>query len=67
MLENNEQKPIIGRCPTCDTRIRFQHGLKQYQVVKCPECGTELEVEREFPLKLSWAMEDDYSDRHSYY
>lgn len=53
------QKVEVAECPECETNIRFHRPLKIGQVVICPECDAELEVQNVNPLELYWAFDDD--------
>jgi lysine biosynthesis protein LysW len=55
-------KVAVTECPDCDSRIRFHKPLKIGQIVNCPECDQRLVVEQLDPLRVDWALDDDYDD-----
>lgn len=44
-------------CPECEGAIRFDRVPLRGQVVRCGDCGVELEVTRTTPLALELAPE----------
>lgn len=62
MDSSEDARMAVGRCPSCDTRIRFQEWPQLYQGVRCPECGRALEVKSERPLRLVWAVEESATE-----
>jgi lysine biosynthesis protein LysW len=44
-------------CPECDASIRLDRPPLRGQVIRCTDCGVELEVTRTAPLALELAPE----------
>lgn len=57
-------QPIVGTCPACGTKLRFQAEPKLGEFVVCEECGTELEVIQLSPIKLDWAFEEPFDEEY---
>lgn len=51
-------------CPECDSSIRFDRAPLQGQVVRCGDCGVELEVTSASPITLELApeVEEDWGE-----
>jgi len=47
-----------ANCPECDAEISMQKPMKG-EIVVCPDCGAELEVVSENPLKVELAPEEE--------
>ena len=47
-----------ANCPECDAVITMQKPMKG-EIVVCPDCGAELEVVNENPLKVELAPEEE--------
>jgi alpha-aminoadipate/glutamate carrier protein LysW len=47
-----------SKCPECDAVIMMQKPMKG-EIVVCPDCGAELEVVNENPLKIALAPEEE--------
>jgi alpha-aminoadipate carrier protein LysW len=47
-----------ANCPECDAEISMPKPMKG-EIVVCPDCGAELEVVNENPLKLELAPEEE--------
>lgn len=48
-----------GICPVCDAEMRLiEAEAVLYHQVRCPECGTLLEVVEENPLELEEIFEE---------
>ena len=47
-----------ANCPECDAEISMQKPMKG-EIVVCPDCGAELEVVNENPLKVELAPEEE--------
>ena len=45
-------------CPNCRTPIQCRRQLQIGQIVICPDCYAELEVQQLKPLQLSWTFYD---------
>lgn len=62
MTLNPQSKTEVGICPGCGARIRFLNKIEVGEFVNCEECGDELEVVSNSPIKLDWAFEDPFDD-----
>ena len=53
-----------GECPVCGARLNFTEELVMNELVDCPDCGTELEVENTNPPLLIEAPteEEDWGE-----
>ncbi len=60
MSVNPHAKIEVGVCPGCGARIRFQNQVQVGEFIICDECGDELEVISNSPIKLDWAFEDPF-------
>lgn len=51
-------------CPVCDATITFERAPLRGEVVRCSDCGTELEVMSVDPLILEVApeVEEDWGE-----
>lgn len=51
-------------CPECDSAIRFDRAPLQGQVVRCSDCGVELEVTNASPITVELApeVEEDWGE-----
>ena len=51
-------------CPECDSVVRFDRAPLQGQVVRCTDCGVELEVTNASPITLELApeVEEDWGE-----
>jgi alpha-aminoadipate carrier protein LysW len=47
-----------ANCPECDAEIGMQKPMKG-EIVVCPDCGADLEVVNENPLKVELAPEEE--------
>ncbi|HUK14278.1 MAG TPA: lysine biosynthesis protein LysW [Thermoanaerobaculaceae bacterium] len=36
--------PVHGACPVCDGAVDLAADVAQSEVVRCPDCGSDLEV-----------------------
>lgn len=66
MNVNPHARTEISICPGCGARIRFQNKVQVGEFVICDECGDELEVVNDSPIKLDWAYEDALDDDSDY-
>lgn len=48
----------MGECPECGAQITMNKPIRG-EIVVCPDCGTELEVVNEDPLKLDVAPQEE--------
>jgi alpha-aminoadipate carrier protein LysW len=48
----------MGECPECGAQITLAKPIRG-EIVVCPDCGTELEVVNENPLKLDLAPQEE--------
>jgi lysine biosynthesis protein LysW len=51
-------RPLIARCPECDSRLYFDRPPDLGQILPCPECETSLEVIGTNPVRLDWAYDE---------
>lgn len=51
-------------CPECDAAVAFSRTPLRGEVVRCPDCGVELEVTDTSPVSLSPApeVEEDWGE-----
>ena len=52
----------LGTCPDCDADVHVDTDADKGDVVKCEECGTELEVVGLDPVELDIVDEDPEDD-----
>lgn len=50
---------ITATCPVCDGVFRVSAGVVVAEIVKCRECGSELEVKDTAPLALVEAPSEE--------
>ena len=57
-------EPITANCPECDAIITFDRPPLVGEVIRCKECGAELEVVSVEPLRLELApeVEEDWGE-----
>ena len=53
-----EEGKMTANCPECDGEIKMDKPLRG-EIVVCPDCGAELEVVSENPLKLDLAPQEE--------
>lgn len=55
---------LTANCPECDANIGFDRTPFRAQVVRCADCGVELEVTAIEPLTLELApeVEEDWGE-----
>jgi alpha-aminoadipate carrier protein LysW len=54
------QNPSTARCPTCDGEVVLTANVVVSELVKCRECGTDLEVTGVSPASVAEApMEEE--------
>ncbi|MCL5996834.1 MAG: lysine biosynthesis protein LysW [Chloroflexi bacterium] len=55
---------FTAECPECDATITFKTEPILHELVRCPECGAELEVVNLQPLTLALAPveEEDWGE-----
>ncbi len=46
-------------CPMCAAEVDLAPGTEKNEILECPECGAELEVESVTPPKLVQAPEEE--------
>jgi lysine biosynthesis protein LysW len=61
------EKPIIGTCPACDTRIRLKTTSRLGQFVTCPECENMLEIINLSPVKFDWAFDEPFEEEDDFF
>ena len=51
-------------CPVCDAQVPVEAGVRENELVPCPDCGSELEVTGLAPLVLERApeIEEDWGE-----
>lgn len=51
-------------CPECGGAVPAEDGLRQHEVIECPECVVELEVLTVGPVVLALApeVEEDWGE-----
>ncbi|TVQ61782.1 MAG: lysine biosynthesis protein LysW [Phycisphaerales bacterium] len=55
---------IQAVCPECDAVVTFDRSPLNGEVVRCPDCGAELEVVSTNPIRLELApeVEEDWGE-----
>lgn len=55
---------MATQCPICDANLTLGDDLVAGELLECPECGTELEVESVEPVKVAEAPteEEDWGE-----
>jgi alpha-aminoadipate carrier protein LysW len=48
-----------ANCPICAAEVALAEGTEVSEILECPECGAELEVESLSPPKLREAPEEE--------
>ncbi|MFO0857264.1 MAG: lysine biosynthesis protein LysW [Phycisphaerales bacterium] len=58
------QSACTSSCPECESTVRFDRAPLQGQVVRCTDCGVELEVTNASPITLELApeVEEDWGE-----
>ena len=49
----------VANCPLCAAEVELAEGTEKSEIIECPECGGELEVESVSPPKLIEAPEEE--------
>ncbi len=51
-------------CPTCDAPISLPDGAVVHELIRCPDCGTDLEILSLTPLTIDLApeVEEDWGE-----
>lgn len=64
MSEATATSAITAVCPECDAVITFDRPPLTGQVIRCPDCGVELEVVSINPIVLEVApeVEEDWGE-----
>ncbi|MEV0308337.1 lysine biosynthesis protein LysW [Nonomuraea fuscirosea] len=47
------------RCPACEGDVEIDSSTRQFEIVECPDCRSELEVIGLSPMMLALAPEVD--------
>jgi alpha-aminoadipate carrier protein LysW len=50
---------VVAACPTCAGEVELVEGTEVSEILECPECGAELEVESLSPPKVVDAPEEE--------
>lgn len=55
---------LTATCPECGTTITFARAPRRHEIVRCPDCGAELEVTSVAPITLALApeVEEDWGE-----
>jgi alpha-aminoadipate carrier protein LysW len=48
-------------CPECDAVISMDHP-REGAMIKCPECGEELEIISTDPFEVDFPFDEDWED-----
>jgi len=58
------REPVSVACPECDAEVPFAQPPLAGEVVRCADCGAELEVISTSPLRLELApeVEEDWGE-----
>ena len=65
---NNPTTPttetLTATCPECGATITFARAPRRHEIVRCPDCGAELEVTGVSPITLALApeVEEDWGE-----
>ena len=51
------ERPVMNtaECPECAAQVAFKEKPVQHELIRCPDCGAELEVVKLEPLTLELA------------
>lgn len=47
----------LAVCPECDGDVKIEPGVRQNEIVECPDCRSELEIVGLSPVVLALAPE----------
>lgn len=63
-MTNPTATAIESVCPECDAPVNFDRAPLNGQVVRCTDCGVELEVTGLSPIRLETApeVEEDWGE-----
>ncbi len=55
---------LLASCPVCDAAVSLQPDARESEVVRCSDCGTDLEVQSVNPPVLAEAPaeEEDWGE-----
>ncbi|MGD1917098.1 MAG: lysine biosynthesis protein LysW [Phycisphaerales bacterium] len=55
---------MTATCPECGGTITFARAPRRHEIVRCPDCGAELEVTSVSPITLALApeVEEDWGE-----
>lgn len=55
---------LTATCPECGATITFARAPRRHEIVRCPDCGAELEVTAVAPITLALApeVEEDWGE-----
>lgn len=55
---------LSATCPECGSTITFARAPRRHELVRCPDCGAELEVTDVSPITLALApeVEEDWGE-----
>ncbi|MEQ8317653.1 MAG: lysine biosynthesis protein LysW [Phycisphaerales bacterium] len=55
---------LTATCPECGSTITFARAPRRHELVRCPDCGAELEVTGVSPITLALApeVEEDWGE-----
>lgn len=64
MTESATTTAISAACPECAAQVTFGRPPRRHEIVRCPDCGAELEVTASDPLALEIApeVEEDWGE-----
>lgn len=58
-LKNGVNKKMKAECPVCGAIIELPEGTVVGELIECPDCGTELEVESLNPPVVKEAPQEE--------
>lgn len=58
-LKNGVNKKMKAECPVCGAIIELPEGTVVGELIECPDCGTELEVESLNPPTVKEAPQEE--------
>lgn len=50
---------MTAECPECAADVKFKEAPLKHELVRCADCGTELEVTNLDPIKLDLAPNEE--------